>query len=29
MRNMARSMSVQEIDEVANFYARRPKGEGG
>jgi hypothetical protein len=29
MRNMARSMSVQEIDKVANFYARRPKGEGG
>ena len=29
MRNMARSMSAKEIDEVADFYARRPKGEGG
>ena len=28
MRNMARSMSAKEIDEVADFYARRPKGEG-
>src|SRR4030095_5563378 len=29
MRNMARSMSAREIDEVADFYARRPKSEGG
>jgi len=29
MRNMARSMSAKEIDEVAAFYARRQKGEGG
>ncbi len=29
MRNMARAMSSKEIDEVADFYARRPKGEGG
>ena len=29
MRNMARSMSAKEVDEVADFYARRPKGEGG
>jgi len=28
MRNMARSMSPKEIDELADFYARRPKGEG-
>jgi cytochrome c553 len=29
MRNMARAMSAREIDELADFYARRPKGEGG
>jgi cytochrome c553 len=29
MRNMARSMSAKEIGELADFYARRPKGEGG
>jgi cytochrome c553 len=29
MRNMARAMSPREIDELADFYARRPKGEGG
>ena len=29
MRNMARAMSAREIGELADFYARRPKGEGG
>src|SRR5262249_61156238 len=29
MRNMARAMSEREIEEVADFYARRPQGEGG
>jgi cytochrome c553 len=29
MRNMARAMSDTEIEEVADFYARRPKSEGG
>jgi cytochrome c553 len=29
MRNMARAMSTEEIGELADFYARRPKGEGG
>jgi cytochrome c553 len=25
MRNMTRAMSVAEIEQVADFYARRPK----
>ena len=29
MRNMARAMTAGEIGEVADFYARRPRGEGG
>jgi cytochrome c553 len=29
MRNMARAMSAGEIGELADFYARRPRGEGG